>query len=236
MGKFIDLTGQIFNKLTVIKRLKNNKQNRAMWLCKCSCNGENSEIIVTSTSLISGNTQSCGCLQKEKVSKIGKENKKYNTYDLTGEYGIGYTLKGEEFWFDLEDYDKIKDYCWRKYKNKYIETRFDNKIIFMHRLIMNFPEDMEIDHKYQRTWDNRKSELRIVNRPQNAMNRDKPNNNTSGVKGVHWDSINNQWVAQIGINNKRIYLGRYDNFDEAVKIRQEAEEKYFGEYNYKNIK
>ena len=101
---------------------------------------------------------------------------------------------------------------------------------------MNFPEDMEIDHKYQRTWDNRKSELRIVNRPQNAMNRDKPNNNTSGVKGVHWDSINNQWVAQIGINNKRIYLGRYDNFDEAVKIRQEAEEKYFGEYNYKNIK
>ena len=75
MGKFIDLTGQIFNKLTVIKRLKNNKQNRAMWLCKCSCNGENSEIIVTSTSLKSGNTQSCGCLQKEKVSKIGKENK-----------------------------------------------------------------------------------------------------------------------------------------------------------------
>lgn len=31
-----------------------------------------------------------------------------NTYDLSGEYGIGYTTKGEEFWFDLEDYDKIK--------------------------------------------------------------------------------------------------------------------------------
>ena len=37
--------------------------------------------------------------------------KKYNTYDLSGEYGIGYTSKGEEFYFDLDDYDKIKDYC-----------------------------------------------------------------------------------------------------------------------------
>lgn len=33
---------------------------------------------------------------------------KTNTYDLTGEYGIGYTSSGDEFWFDLEDYDKIK--------------------------------------------------------------------------------------------------------------------------------
>ena len=41
-----------------------------------------------------------------------KKIKKYNTYDLSGEYGIGYTTKGEKFLFDLEDYEKIKDYCW----------------------------------------------------------------------------------------------------------------------------
>lgn len=39
-------------------------------------------------------------------------NKKYNAYDLTKDYGKGYTLDGVEFIFDLEDYDKIKDYCW----------------------------------------------------------------------------------------------------------------------------
>ncbi|WP_368488451.1 hypothetical protein [Clostridium sp. BJN0013] len=37
---------------------------------------------------------------------------KYNTYDLTGEYGIGYDAKGNIFYFDLEDYDRIKDFYW----------------------------------------------------------------------------------------------------------------------------
>ena len=57
-------------------------------------------------------------------------------------------------------------------------------------------------------------------------------NNTSGVTGVSWDKAENKWKAQIGINNKMIHLGRFDNFDEAVKARQEAEQKYFGEYSY----
>ena len=45
-----------------------------------------------------------------------------NVYDLSGEYGIGYTLKGEPFWFDLEDYDLIKDYCWHYTQKNKIET------------------------------------------------------------------------------------------------------------------
>ena len=43
--------------------------------------------------------------------------KKYNKYDLTGKFGIGYTSKGEEFYFDLEDYDKIKNHLWYKDKD-----------------------------------------------------------------------------------------------------------------------
>ena len=45
--------------------------------------------------------------------RSSKCNKKYNKYDLSGEYGIGWTSNtNQEFYFDLEDYDKIKDYCW----------------------------------------------------------------------------------------------------------------------------
>ena len=48
--------------------------------------------------LKSGATKSCGCWNLEVASKTGKKfggkNKKYNTYDLSGEYGIGYTSKG----------------------------------------------------------------------------------------------------------------------------------------------
>ena len=60
-----------------------------------------------------GHTKSCGCLNNEKRSLLGKNSKKYNKYNLNGEYGIGWTSNtNEEFYFDLEDYDKIKDYCW----------------------------------------------------------------------------------------------------------------------------
>jgi hypothetical protein len=231
MGKFVDLTGQKFGRLTVIKRAENNKWRDSQWLCKCDCNGENSEKIITGRSLKNGYTQSCGCLQKEKTSELLK---KYNTYNLTGEYGIGYTSSGEEFYFDLEDYDKIKDYCWCL-NNNYIITNsyIDNSVIYMHRLVMNCPDDMEVDHIFHDTWDNRKNKLRIVTISQNSMNAVLFSNNTSGVKGVNWEKRKEKWQARISINGKRIYLGSFDNFENAVKVRKEAELKYYGEYRYK---
>ena len=45
-------------------------------------------------------------------------NVKYNKYDLLGSFGVGWTTNtNKEFWFDLEDYDKIKDYCWAENNN-----------------------------------------------------------------------------------------------------------------------
>ena len=54
--------------------------------------------------------------------------KKHNKYDLSGEYGIVYTSNGEEYWFDKEDYDKIKDYYWRKDPHGYLRSQiFDTE-------------------------------------------------------------------------------------------------------------
>lgn len=64
------------------------------------------------------------------------------------------------------------------------------------------------------------------------MNKDKQCNNTSGVKGVYFNKQLNKWEAEIGLYNQKIHLGLSDNFEDIVKIRKEAEEKYFGEYNY----
>lgn len=181
--------------------------------------------------------RSCGCLKRETTSK---RFKKYNTYDLSGEYGIGYTQKEEEFYFDLEDYDKIKDYCWFK-SGVYIATHMyknnKQKFILMHRFIMNCDDrELIVDHKHGEgtTNDNRKSNLRIGTIKQNEMNRKQMNNNTSGVTGVHWDKHKNKWMAYIGLNNKHIHLGYYDNFDDAVAARKKAEEEYFGEWSYNN--
>ena len=54
-----------------------------------------------------------------------------------------------------------------------------------------------------------------------------PVNNTSGVKGVSWNKEKEAWDAYINIHGKRIRLGRYAEFEDAVKERKRAEEEYF---------
>ena len=197
--RVIDLTGQVFNRLTVIKRAEDyiepSGRRRIKWLCRCEC-GLNKEIIVDGSSLKSGHTKSCGCLQKEIASK---QNKKYNTYDLSGEYGIGYTSKGEEFYFDLEDYEKIKDYCWYLTDDNYIISKdiHNDSLIPLHRLVMNCPNNMEVDHIMHKRFDNRKKYLRIVTSSQNRMNVGLKSNNSSGVTGVNWHKKHKIWQQQI---------------------------------------
>lgn len=74
MGKFIDLTGRRFGRLIVIKVADSNKYGKYKWLCKCNCGNEK---VVRGGDLRSGDTQSCGCLQKEVPP--------YNFIDLAGQ-------------------------------------------------------------------------------------------------------------------------------------------------------
>lgn len=67
MGKFIDLTGERFDRLMVLKRIEGLRSKRIIYLCKCDCGNE---IEVRADSLRSRHTKSCGCLQRE----IVKEN------------------------------------------------------------------------------------------------------------------------------------------------------------------
>lgn len=235
MGKVSDLTGQKFGRLTVIKRAENhrspNGQTRAQWLCMCDCGNPN-PVIVTTSNLKRNNTMSCGCYQKERTSQT---NKKYNTYDLSGEYGVGYlSNSNKQFYFDKCDYDKIKEYCWLS-SGEYIIARNGNRNISLSRLIMgviNAGNDILVDYKNHNTYDNRKCNLRIVDTQKNAMNKRLLNSNVSGVAGVRFE--NNKWVAYIKVNYKKIWLGSFDAFEDAVNARKAAEEKYFGEYSYDN--
>lgn len=76
MGKFIDLTGQTFGRLTVLEKL--DKRGREWyWKCKCEC-GNFCEI--RGVSLREGYTKSCGCLKKESDKKP-----KGNVKDILGQ-------------------------------------------------------------------------------------------------------------------------------------------------------
>ena len=196
--------------------------------------------MVKGYNLTSGTTNSCGCLLKEIQSKNGKCNKKYNKYDLSGCYGICYTYKDEQILFDLEDYDKIKNYCWHLNCKGYAYANNINcsdKHVFMHNLVMdNLDKQFIIDHIHHTengdnsSCDNRKSNLRKTTQSRNCVNKKKQKNNTSGVVGVRRRKDNGKWVADIDMDKKHYYLGQYDAFEDAVKARKEAELKYHKEY------
>lgn len=232
-----DLTGRVFGNLTVIERgpdLIQGGKRRAAWYCECSC-GYPDKLLISGDSLKSGSTKSCGCIHRNNYA----EN---NIYDLTGDHGICRMKDGHEFIFDLEDYDKIKRYTWHSSTRGYIiTTRYIRGIkkhqgMMLHRYLMGV-EDIDwkecvVDHINGDIRDNRKSNLRVVSQSQNGMNSKISINNTSGVCGVN--RMNGRWAASITVNFEKIFLGIYDDFDDAVNARIEAEEKYFGEYSYKN--
>lgn len=245
MSKLIDMSnwkmwehGVPDSRLVVMGRAENTVCGSAKWVCKCMC-GNNKYVIATGRDLRTGHTKSCGCLNSANTIQRNKDGHK-NTYDLAGEYGIGYTVKGEPFWFDLEDYDKIKDYCWYYNKDGYVITNNPGAqtSIRLHRMVMNAPDNMDVDHIIhphgnEHKIDNRKSNLRLATRSQNQMNRSIAVNNVSGVVGVHFSKRDEKWIAYIKINGKRKHLGSFDNKDDAIYARQMAEELCFGEYKYR---
>lgn len=224
------LFGKLYGNLKVIGFYGYNKHKQIVYKCECQCIDKNI-VYATYTDLKSKRKDNCGCLTRKKQHDL---KKKYNTYDLSGAYGIGYTTKGEEFWFDLEDYDKIKDYCWSIH-DKYIVARdVDGKYIKMHRVVMGVTNPyIKVDHIFHHEYDNRKSELRLATNQENTFNHVLHSNNTSGVSGVSWDSEKDLWRARIFLEGKGIHLGYYDNFENAVTVRLEAEKEYFGEFQYK---
>ena len=78
MPKLINRTGQKFGKLTVLGQAGRDALKKVLWFCRCECGNE---LSVVSGSLVTGNTTSCGCYLKERITKHGGHNKSsYNTW------------------------------------------------------------------------------------------------------------------------------------------------------------
>ena len=155
-------------------------------------------------------------------------NKKENKYNLDGEFGIGWTSNtNKEFYFDLDDYDKIKNYCWIEGKNGYAVANVGGKNRTMHSVICEYKLP---DHKNRNRLDNRRENLRQASTVQQAQNRSVQSNNTSGVTGVYFRKERNAWFAQITVNGKTKTIKYSHNKEDAIKARLEAELRYFGEF------
>lgn len=238
MMKTKDLSNQRFGLWKVLYQVEDNVTpkgiHQPMWMCECQCE-KHTKKIVNGYSLKRGETKSCGCLTNKLIKD---KNSRQNIYKpIDDECYIGYTQSNKEFYFDKEDFELVKQYCWDiDSSNGYVKT-IDNinntGKLYLHRLIMGCKKNdgITIDHINRNRVDCRKNNLRIVTRCQNNMNMAIRCDNTSGRKGVHYNKLKNKWEAKISVNKKKIWLGSYEEFEDAVRAREEAEEKYFGEYN-----
>ena len=231
------------SRLKVIKQVDDyvdsNGNRQAQWLCECSCHEHNEVVVIGSRLRNNKNcTKSCGCLAKELSAArlIGKY--KLNDYRLHlqydhGHYGVGYcTNTKSEFYFDMEDYDKIKNITWyekiRKNGFRLLAgtDRETGKQVLMHT-VLGF---VWCDHADRNELNNRKYNLRQATKQENARNHNKQSNNSSGFIGVCFSKTNNKWMAYIMINKKNIYLGYFSNKEDAIRARLRAEKQYFGEF------
>ena len=143
---------------------------------------------------------------------------------------------------DTEDVDRIIKYKWTIGTWGYPSAIINNESVFLHRFILNEYDKNKIpDHINRNILDNRKSNLRIANKSDNAANSKIPKNNTSGVKGVSWSKQANGWRTYLTKHNHRYELGVFKDKEEAIEARLNAEKEYFGEFApqrnmYKNYK
>ena len=230
-----DLTGQIFNHLTVLRKSeKTNKKHETFWECQCDC--ENKTIVhVRGTELKRGTTKSCGCLRRKRASEHATQlnqtspaKKPFNKHKITGDTVEIYFENNDKIcYIDLEDLEKVSQfYWWVDIKGYVAATTEKYTTTRMHNFLMG----KWVDHIDRNQLNNRKSNLRKCTPSQNMMNRTKAEQTTSKYKGVHLNPKLNKWAVEVKCEGKRINLGLFENEEEAARAYDAKALELFGEF------
>jgi len=197
--KAYDLTGQTFGELTVIRKAVNQRKNGGVWwTCSCSC-GNNCD--VPATLLVKGRKTHCGC----------KSTKNYHYIDITGQKFNMLTAL-----YPLEIRDTKGSVYW------HCRCDCGNEVDVSYNMLL-YSNIKSCGCKKAKHTENLHNLLTHVAGTSVDMLKSKkvPTNNTTGVKGVYF--IKGKWVAKIVFQKKPYYLGVFDNFEDAVLARKEAE-------------
>jgi hypothetical protein len=208
MPKFIDRTGHRYGRLTVVGRSKNNGLKKVVWECQCDCGNTTYK---TAGDLVTGNSVSCGCYLKERITKHGGWQKSsYNTWrammrrcynakdkDYKRYGGVGVTVCPE--WHD------------------YLNFAAD----------MGEPEGVQTLDRIDPYGNYNKENCRWASMPTQARNTRVRATTKSGVTGVT-NVYKNKWMAKITVSKKAFYSAVYDSLEEAAAARKELERKHWG--------
>ena len=185
------------------------------------------------------------------ISTYQPKGKSFNDYEIRGDITAIFleNKKGlkQETLIDTEDLERIKamGLHWHlrlEPTHKYYyagatgrKTKGQKSNYYLQMVIMNVDFDKNniqvVDHIDQDKLNNRKYNLRIINKSNNAKHRKNKNiNNSSGYRNVCWVSSKEQWRVQLQINGKCVRFGDFDDVDEAGELAKKLREKYYGEF------
>ena len=149
---------------------------------------------------------------------------------------------------DDEDYDKVVEAI--RYKNGkpgkwyahevqpgYCYAVNGSRRNGIHRVVMDAPPGMDVDHINGDRLDNRKQNLRVCTRSQNSSNKKLRRDSKSGFKGVY-QTRSGRYQAYIGVPNtagQHEWLGTYDTGEEAARVRDRRAIELQGEFVYTNF-
>lgn len=148
--------------------------------------------------------------------------------DEQGPFRLIALTQGKFAKIDPEMFDRINIGHWRC--NRWGYATRTKRSIAMHRLVMNAPKGVEVDHKDGDRLNNRIANLRFANRQQNSNNTRRHKDSTSGAKGVSWFKRDQCWRAYIVVNYKQIHLGYFSDFEKAKAAYAVAAQKHHGEF------
>jgi hypothetical protein len=141
---------------------------------------------------------------------------------------------------DDGDFEWLNQYRWHVVTSKRgdiyaARSAGPAKNIRMHRMIMNAPDGIEVDHINGDGLDNRRGNLRLCSKSQNQCNRGITSRNSSGYKGVRWNKKNQKYEAQITINRIQKSLGCFDDPQEAARAYDVKARELHGEFAQTNF-
>ena len=199
-SRAIDLTGMVFERLTVVNRVENSKYVK--WHCICECG---KEVDVYGKALRNGTTKSCGCYTKDRLKKHGLSHTKL--------HGVWWGMMQRCY------YEKHVDYKWYAEKGIGVcdEWRNDFKAFYDWAMENGYKEGLSIDRI-----DNDKGYS-----PQNcrfATPQEQANNRTTNIV-IEYNGKSQtlkQWAAELDIKYSALYdrYRRGMSFEEAIQLPQ----------------